>query len=100
MGQPKPETQPKYPAPPSKDQVKTAAQALLYGVSSPKRSMALRNVLSWFLLPMLPEGASISVESVSEIIQAAIDTRMNLEDMVMELEDGEDQTPAEQTVDS
>lgn len=76
----------KQPDPPSPEQVRICAQALLYGASSRNRVESLRNMLAWFLLPMLPEGEDVTVELVSALIQAAIETRLDLEDMVEEVE--------------
>jgi hypothetical protein len=67
-----------------------SAQALVHGKVNGVRARALHNVLACLLLPLIPEKPT--VQEVVELLEAAFDTRADLNDLVQEIDD-EDEPP-------
>lgn len=83
MGQPK-----QLPVPhwkPTESDLFFAAQALVHHKLNGVRAKALHNVLACLLLPLVSDKPTVA--EVTELLQAAFDTRADLQDLVQEIED-------------
>ena len=82
MGQPKEVPVPNWR--PKEHDLLFAAQALVHHKLNGVRARALHNVLACLLLPLV--SSKPTVREVTELLEAAFDTRADLQDLVQEIE--------------